>query len=80
MAASPLPPPLAYPQVLMAAREPLSLSMLNALDLLRGCRLLPGWKVLFFERDYQVLPCCHGEGGGACNQVTCNQSPVINHL
>jgi hypothetical protein len=44
-------------QVLLAAREPLSRNQLQQLRLVsdvRDLETLPGWKVLFYERDYLV--------------------------
>ncbi|GLC35175.1 hypothetical protein PLESTB_000562600 [Pleodorina starrii] len=45
-------------QVLLAAREPLTRNQLQNLQLVSSVedlRNLPGWGVLFFERDYMVL-------------------------
>ena len=41
-------------QVLVAAREPLTLNQLQSLRLKEHLPLLPGWGRLFFERDYKV--------------------------
>ncbi|GIL47581.1 hypothetical protein Vafri_4369 [Volvox africanus] len=41
-------------QVLMAAREPLQLSLLAGLGLDHVLELLPGWGTLLYEREYRV--------------------------
>ncbi|KXZ56037.1 hypothetical protein GPECTOR_2g1589 [Gonium pectorale] len=41
-------------QVLMAAREPLQLSLLAGLGLEHVLELLPGWGILLYEREYKV--------------------------
>ncbi|GLI58954.1 hypothetical protein VaNZ11_000672 [Volvox africanus] len=42
-------------QVLMAAREPLQLSLLAGLGLDHVLELLPGWGTLLYEREYRVF-------------------------
>ncbi|GLC68369.1 hypothetical protein PLESTF_000683700 [Pleodorina starrii] len=41
-------------QVLMAAREPLQLSLLAGLGLEHVLQMLPGWGTLLYEREYRV--------------------------
>ncbi len=38
----------------MAAREPLALSLLAGLGLEHALDTLPGWRTLFYEREYKV--------------------------
>ncbi len=42
-------------QVITAAREPLSLSHLESLGLVHLLKSLPGWGLLFYEREYRCV-------------------------
>ncbi|XRB17536.1 EF-hand domain-containing protein [Pseudoscourfieldia marina] len=39
-------------RIILAAREPLSAAHISRLNLLRACKLLPGWGMLFEERNH----------------------------